>query len=289
MGQRSLINLWQTAWRLDSARVASVSESEVHTGRGQRGFTLVELLVVIAIIGALLGLLLPAVQQSREAARMASCRNNLKNLALATQQFHETHGYFPPGCYEFNELYHSWRISILPYLEQNPVFQRIDLNKPWFDETGNLMACLEPIETFRCPTSLIQFPGDSDYEGVSGTAATLGGGWDTLSRGILIRVNTRERAGVRASEVTDGLSNTILIAESLDRRVEEHGCWADGLGVFISNGFVREPGEIFSHHPGGAMVARADGSVMLLRESTAREIVGALCTRDGGETIVTGE
>lgn len=112
-------------------------------GRGERrGFTLIELLVVIAIIGLLIALLLPAVQQAREAARRTHCRNNLKQLGLALHNYHDSHDQFPPAIVFSSLKYASnaaadrqtWNVGttgfvlLLPYLDQGPLYQQWDLN-----------------------------------------------------------------------------------------------------------------------------------------------------------------
>src|SRR5262245_45025945 len=94
-----------------------------------RGFTLVELLVVIAIIGTLVALLLPAVQAARETSRRASCLNNLKEIGVAIQLYHDARRILPPGGVSTGpccstESYSSWPISILPYLEQKNLSER---------------------------------------------------------------------------------------------------------------------------------------------------------------------
>jgi len=105
-------------------------KSQVRAPQGRRGFTLVELLVVIAIIGVLVALLLPAVQQAREAARRMSCTNNLKQLALATHNYHDTYGQFPLSyainCCDPNAMSTSWLTQTLPFIEQGNIFDQID-------------------------------------------------------------------------------------------------------------------------------------------------------------------
>jgi len=108
----------------------AVSQS---TDRKRRSaFTLVELLVVIAIIGILIALLLPAVQAAREAARRSQCSNNLKQIALALHNYHDSHKVFPPSC--IKELPQDgsgspqallWSGSILPFVEQKAIFDQI--------------------------------------------------------------------------------------------------------------------------------------------------------------------
>ena len=106
-------------------------------GHSRRGFTLVELLVVIAIIGVLVGLLLPAVQSAREAARRSQCMNNLKQLGLALQNHHDVKGAFPPvatfgqpGPYPQRASHHTWCTYILPYMEEIATFDQTDLKRP---------------------------------------------------------------------------------------------------------------------------------------------------------------
>lgn len=92
----------------------------------RRAFTLVELLVVIAIIGVLVALLLPAVQAAREAARRSDCSNKLKQLGIALHNCHDTYGSFPPGLLDDDTNSFGWAVSILPFMEQKPLYDNID-------------------------------------------------------------------------------------------------------------------------------------------------------------------
>jgi len=102
--------------------------------RKQRGFTLIELLVVIAIIAILIALLLPAVQQAREAARRTQCRNNMKQLGLALHNYHDAFTTFPIGTQWSDDP--NWRIGILPYLDQAPLYNSLNLSSGFMAHNG---------------------------------------------------------------------------------------------------------------------------------------------------------
>lgn len=122
------------------------------------GFTLVELLVVIAIIGVLVALLLPAVQAAREAARRSKCLNNLKQTALATQNFHDTFNRFPPSFVTQATIPHdSWSIQarLLPYLEQGNIYQGINFDISYKDSSqviGGVQITSMKVPIYRCPS-----------------------------------------------------------------------------------------------------------------------------------------
>ena len=131
----------------------------------RRGFTLVELLVVIAIIGVLVALLLPAVQQAREAARRMQCSNNVKQLGLAFHNYHDTFKTFPFSWNVTADLNGSnWPIQLLPFLEQSALSNQIDSRVPAFNEAtslgfpaaaanANLAAIKTPLQAFMCPST----------------------------------------------------------------------------------------------------------------------------------------
>lgn len=125
------------------------------------GFTLVELLVVIAIIGVLIALLLPAVQAAREAARRAQCKNNLKQMALASLVYEESRKELPPGSMAYGDdedrdlVGTGWAIEILPYMEQGNLYRQFDFDgKRSHRDPINVRAAQNFIETYICPTDL---------------------------------------------------------------------------------------------------------------------------------------
>lgn len=145
------------------------------SGHSRRGFTLVELLVVIAIIGVMVGLLLPAVQAAREAARRMQCSNNMKQLGLAALNHESTYKFLPPSLavelglppgtsgqpgFPYPGIVHSWAPALLPYIEQAQLFSLYDPKFPWFSSpttvpgTPNNLAVLQnPVSTFICPST----------------------------------------------------------------------------------------------------------------------------------------
>ena len=113
------------------------------------GFTLIELLVVIAIIAILIALLLPAVQKVREAASRTTCENNLKQIGLAMHNYHDTYSKLPPSRLGLNG-YASWMVLILPFVEQNALYNMWDLNKTYYMQTA--AAQQTAVSIFFCPS-----------------------------------------------------------------------------------------------------------------------------------------
>ncbi|MCA9260371.1 MAG: DUF1559 domain-containing protein, partial [Planctomycetales bacterium] len=192
------------------------------------------MLVAIAVIAALIGLLLPAVQSAREAARRTTCANNLHNQALALATYHAGHMHLPPGRNSGRQsptgpiLGFSWAAYLLPYLEQAPVFRETQYQAPW-NSPLNQSAIATRIALFECPSTESILLGESDYGGVSGTAIGAVGmeanaaiedvdvrlaDWSKiLNRGVLIPCDSVAE-GIRFNQITDGLSRTLAIAES---------------------------------------------------------------------------
>ena len=220
--------------------------NEPHSSAKRRGFTLVELLVVIAIIGILIGMLLPAVQQVREAARRMACANNIRQVSLALLNFESANQDFPPGLnQEFldgTEIAgadggqtgfqgHSMFYFILPFMEQGNVFDSMDPNVPTANRAstpGELKAA-SVINSLLCPSDTLPSEaipfGDSEFYG--GTSYRMNGGerpifaTSATNDGMFMAVGSDARKAPTAEEgveveiaaVYDGLSNTVMMGE----------------------------------------------------------------------------
>lgn len=255
------------------------------------GFTLIELLVVISLISILVGLLLPAVQQTRESARKIKCQANLRQMGIALQNFHSTHNQFPAGKLGFNSVDHSWCTFLLPHIEQTSLSRQFDLKKQWDDEVSskNGPAARTQVGLFRCPASAFEHPGVVDYCGISG--GTQGGLQignnrnEALGSGVLVTVNEETPTYISYRDIIDGSSNTICVAEAVGRN-DETGRWACGNNIVVTDvNPVGTPGKLASFHSNGVHALRADGSGMFISESIDLAVLGAISTRNGGEVI----
>lgn len=222
--------------------------------KNRRAFTLVELLVVIAITGILVGLLLPAVQYAREAARRASCQNNLKQISLAMLNYESAHRKLPPGylhkfgrpgaVFDANHMGFAWGSMILPQLEQGNVYQEFNFSLPAFGD-ANQAARERHLSVFLCPTdpySAKNYVVREDSAGnprdryaASSYAACWGPSNEFInldetplrSQGVFYR-NSRTRLG----DITDGLSNTFAIGERTNGPIPQSRTTAGGHSVF---------------------------------------------------------
>lgn len=306
-----------------------------HPRRGENAFTLVELLIVVAVIAVLIGLLLPAVQKVRETASRTKCQCSLGNLALAAIHHEQTFGRFPSGYQTLsaggNPSGWGWSVAVLPYLEQANLARNIDLGKSILDE-ANAPYRESRLPHFICPSDpapeshefeLPASPANADepsatphlakfassqYVAVSGTFSTDG----PDNNGIMFRDSR-----VTAGEVTDGLSQTLLLAERSSN--QGLGIWhgavpglqvrpparRDGMpgevnqAVFPSSCLVlgttrgmgaldsgAKPADTFgSFHQSGANMVFADGHAVFFPGFQAGELLSALATRSGGEAF----
>ncbi|MBX3436855.1 MAG: DUF1559 domain-containing protein [Planctomycetaceae bacterium] len=197
--------------------------------RPRRGFTLIELLVVIAIIAILISLLLPAVQQAREAARRTQCKNNLKQLALALHNYESAHRVFPPGALGYPYVW-SAHAQLLPFVEQDNLRNLLNYDVPpltafnsgAFDATivqGNDDAARNRLTLMVCPSDSDAVP-NSIYGGISYPACT-GSGLNNLNiatdDGSVTNADgvVYQRSSTRFRDITDGTTNTVLFGEQL--------------------------------------------------------------------------
>ncbi len=301
-------------------------------------FTLVELLAVIAIIALLIGLLLPAVQGAREAARRTHCANNFRQLIKALETYEHANGQFPHGfeqtdprgqssCGARDRSYrhrYSWAVMVLPHLEQQPLFDSIDLRTD-YAQVVNRPAMATRLPVVLCPSdpqggglvgcctgwTMGSHPDeDLRMSNVAGVADSV----DWTCNGIAAKDLTRsngfmgERYGARPAQIADGLSNTLAIGEVLGGGPGSYsghfwGSWLlldtrDGInGPFTIVGGAWAPDEhtagtytgfrdtgFASRHLGGCHFALGDGSVHFFSDMTAQNVLSALTTRKGGES-----
>jgi prepilin-type N-terminal cleavage/methylation domain-containing protein/prepilin-type processing-associated H-X9-DG protein len=305
--------------------------------RTRHAFTLVELLVVIAVIGLLIALLLPAVQSARESARRAACSNNLKQIGLA-QLTHETaKKAFPSGFASvssqidrdvWNEAQngtagHSWVVGILPFIEQQTLYDRWDFSK---NVSGNRLVAQSDITNLYCPSrrsgvreedSRIMFmnwqSGGTDYGGCAGNSNYF---YDVLpshtfecegdrdnERGVFGRNNPRA-----PKHISDGLSKTLILGE-VQRMYQHPDAMSVGAGTSHDGWAVGGAATLFdtdcdasslidtnkgginfphfenpgSAHPQGANFCFADGSVVFLINDVDVQVMESVGSMAGGE------
>ena len=173
--------------------------------RPRPAFTLFELLVVIAILAILLGLLLPAVQKVRSAAARSQSQNNLKQLGLAAHNYHDTFGKLCPGV---DDNHFSSAAYLLPYIEQENVYKQLDFKKA-ITEKPNVDVANIAMKIFTNPAEPVASVkdgfGPTNYLFSAGSKAGL-----EKNNGVFFR-----NSAIRFADITDGLSNTLMIGESL--------------------------------------------------------------------------
>jgi prepilin-type N-terminal cleavage/methylation domain-containing protein/prepilin-type processing-associated H-X9-DG protein len=313
----------------------------------RRGMTLVELLAVIAIIGLLVALLLPAVQGARESARRSACGNNLRQLGLALQQFESANGHFPAGAIITSNVFpriNVW-LQTLPYVEQSSLHGRIDFGSvamPGIYVAGpnaQLLGAGQPL--LLCPSdgyggthtppmldAVRGLPRNNYFAFFNGFQMS-DVSWDwfftprspTPARSVwgMFDINRT----TRASDIRDGISNTMAVTEGLTGGPREiRGfAWSDQpCGAFcfaewepnsplpdrcyndpswcindpgrkrpatVANNGVTDSCVARSMHPGGVQVSFADGGVRFVGDTVARNVWRASATIAGGEAVVS--
>lgn len=216
----------------------------------------------IATTGVLTALLLPAVQAAREAARRSQARNNLKQIGLSLLNYHDAHREFPPRAIrdKNGKALLSWRVAILPFLEEDALYKEFHLDEPWDSEHNKKLIDRMP-PTYACPN--LTDGRNTVYLAIDGKKAVFGG---------------EKPASIRA--IRDGTSNTIIVVEAdADRAVP----WTkpDDL-KFDEEQPVAGLGKL---RPGVFSALFADGSVRTFSVTTDPNVLRALMTMNGGEAV----
>ncbi|MBL9123008.1 MAG: DUF1559 domain-containing protein [Planctomycetaceae bacterium] len=291
-----------------------------------RGMSLLELLLVLGVIGLLLALLLPAVQAARETARRSHCANNLRQTAAACQLYHVAQQRFPASTSTW-ECW-TWAFGLLPFLDQGALYERWD-RRGEFMAAANLPLAATPLPVYKCPAAIsdaIYLYGTAgnerpyatiDYKGCQSVNSSddLLKSWGRMY--WLDGVVSRQR--VRAAQIADGLSHTLLIVESTGgrylydpdgapyKRIPQiwyptDGGWSgralSGYSPTWQGSLVGRPACTlnctnmydvgpYSFHPGGALASLCDGSVHFLSEQTEPQVIGAMYCYFEGE--LTGD
>ena len=240
----------------------------------------------LAAVGVGTALLLPAIQQAREAARRTQSKNNLKQIALALHNYHDVYNHFPAGSKENEKLKpnkrFSWLAKVLPFIEQANLYERLDMDVAWNDEENRDFVNVN-IPTFTHPTYGVNpdKPGTTHYAGMAG-----------VGKDAAELANNHPRAGIfghnrktRIRDILDGTSNTIMIMEVSD----DHGPWAAGGNAtyrgLTKKPYINGPDGIGGPSPGGANFGLGDGSVRFISENIDPKVMEALSTKAGGEVI----
>jgi type II secretory pathway pseudopilin PulG len=231
----------------------------------RRGLTVMEVLVILAIIGLLAALLLlPDVETSPRPARRSQCRFNLKLIGLALHNYHDAYGAFPPAYTvdESGRPLHSWRTLILPYLDQAPLYNKIDLTKPWNDPV-NLQFAQTSVPVFSCPS----FAGDPHltlYHAIVAEDSILNPGTSKTIK-----------------EISDGTSNTLLVLEVDKSRAVPWMSPSDHGTV----SFLRMTENSVTVHRGAIEALLADGSVRTVSVKLDAETRRRLISSSAGDVV----
>jgi prepilin-type N-terminal cleavage/methylation domain-containing protein/prepilin-type processing-associated H-X9-DG protein len=315
-----------------SSRRRRRATSRLAAPQARRGFTLVELLVVMAILGSLVAIVLPAVQSAREAARRQICSDHLKQLALSVAEYESAVQQFPagrvgcddtadvpvcpPGLPPERKTAASGFVTLLPYLEQQPLFAQLNVAQGglwnrniddlgWFANPQKATGVMQRPPLFVCPSDDSEAISDVYAPVLAATGSyvfiqgTKGPGSPRhiakyANDGMFLYVTQR-----RGNEVTDGLSHTLLLGEVVMAHTwESSNTWtyarlnADCLRTTeyaintqpgLGSSYERQNGAMGSDHPGGALFAFADGHIELLEDQIGLGLYRAMSTIAGEE------
>ena len=275
---------------------------------GQRAFTLVEPLVVIAIIGVLVGLLLPAVQAAREAARRMQCTNNLKQLGLAMHNYHDTMKVFPSGAIGDGNPNLTLLVNAINGLAFTlPFYEQQNLHRLWdfgsnHNHNNNRVAAATTLPIMRCPSGLSRNLTRNGLYAVTDYALSAGTGnvnsYDVRDHKGMFNINTK----FSFRDMPDGSSNTVLagdkyvshrdntIRDQTDSTGWRWGFHSTRNMVSPMNAMPLSPwGNLDvtfgSYHPGGANFVLGDGSVHFLAQTINLRTYQWLGDRADGQVV----
>lgn len=228
---------------------------------------IVNILKILALVFVLMvgvALMLPSVTRGREAARRTQCKNNLKFILLALHNYHDAYGGFPPAYTTDGDgrPLHSWRTLLLPFLDQQPLYDSIDLSKPWNDP-ANAVARKTTVGAYRCPSVDWHALKSKDSAGLTTYLAI-----------VTPESCLRPSEPRTLKEITDGSSNTIMITEVAPHQAVH---WmqpidADEQTILTFRGSAKNA------HTGGGHVGLADGTVRFVSINAEMQTVRALVT-----------
>jgi hypothetical protein len=275
---------------LPAVILAIMALKEISNSRGRLGGTglaigglvtgAISTLLCLPILGV--GMLLPATQKVREAANRMKSQNNLKQIALAFHNYHDVYGRFPPAVVYSQDgrpLY-SWRVLLLPYLEQDALYRQFKLDEPW-DSPHNRPLSQMILQVYQDP-SMHMPPGHTSYLAIRGKGSLFE---SNPQNGLEPMRETKgafaAKPQLKMADVVDGLSNTIMVVEA-GKTVP----WAapDDL-EYEQNGPLPQ---FATHRAGGFNAALGDGSVRVIMRTTPDPTLRAIITRNGGEAIQGG-
>ncbi|MGE3805872.1 MAG: DUF1559 domain-containing protein [Gemmataceae bacterium] len=299
------------------------------------GFTLIELLVVIAIIGVLIGLLLPAVQKVREAASRTRCQNNLRQLSVAMHNYHNVFESLPLGMGKHGCCWGTWQVLILPFIEQDAVFKLYtnwggtDATGPRYSGGSNGNVARKRFQVMTCPSDTPNAPWGITSHNYTVNFGNTAVQWQSNPFDEYRQVATLNGvnfggapfdplgAGSTLSKITDGTSNTLMLAEVIQGQRNDlrgFGWWGESATFtayntpnssapdvlqssgYCDNSYPNPPctgatsalPSMFaarSRHPGGVNVAMCDGSIRFVPDGIAINVWRALSTSNGDEVI----
>jgi len=290
--------------------------------RRRGGFTLIELLVVIAIVGILVALLLPAVQQAREAARRTQCRNNLHQIGLALHNYHDSFGMLPPGWvgveqslaapYVYGHNGWGWAARILPQMDQANMHHQANFSLHLVDPENHELR-MRSLPAYRCPSDVgdllwtihddqgqaITELGLANYIGSFGTGELhdceeMGPGETCLGDGAFFH-NSR----TRFADLTDGASSTFLVGERKTvPLIDWFSTWTGvipkgaeaavrilGTTDHVPNSPAGHFDDFSSHHTGGAHFLFGDGAVRFISSVIDLRVYQHMATRAGNDLV----